>query len=262
MADILTYWGIYPDVINDVVERCEDALVKAGYRPTEINNWHENVKDNAVLDNDNLTNSILLEYLHGAVEMLNAKGYEANYYVNCSDTHLYINNEEFYEGDDLPELGEEKIEYYTKVLCDMIENLDFELAEQEDGMFCLIDTLGAYLGGTESYRDFQYAEGIIYRFSSFMDDYYYDDLKEAAQNYGIDTSADYNELYEAEKWVRIMDEHEDFKKYYFHAYEVMKLICLPSEIINKINLSDVAHSFDKERAKNKGAEKNERNTLD
>ena len=156
------------------------------------------------------------------------------------------------------DIEQEEIQHYTEVLKDMIENLDFELAEQEDGMFCLIDTLDAYMGGIESYRDFEYADGIIDRFSTFMDDYYYDDLEEAAQNYGIDTSADYNELYEAEKWVRIMDEHEDFKKYYFDEYEVMKLICLPSEIINKINLSDVAHSFDKERAKNKGAEKNER----
>lgn len=109
MADILTYWGIYPDVINDVVERCEDALSKAGYTLSEIDSWHESVKSNTVLDNENITNSILQQYLHEAVEMLNDKGYEADYYVNCSDTHLYINNEEFYEGDDLPELGEEKI---------------------------------------------------------------------------------------------------------------------------------------------------------
>ena len=103
MSDILPYLGIYPDVTNDVVERCEDALSKAGYTLCEIDDWHENVSDSMVLDNNNITNSILQEYLDQTAEMLRAKGYEADYFVNGGDTHLYINGEEFYEGNDLPE---------------------------------------------------------------------------------------------------------------------------------------------------------------
>lgn len=242
MANILSYWDIYPDVINDVVELCEDALVKAGYRPTEINNWHESVKDNTILNNDSITNSILQGYLCTTAEMLEEKGYEADYYINCSDTHLYINGEEFYEGDDLPALkpSEEEIEHYTKVLSDMIESMDFNLDKEEDGTFSLVDLSKTYLGGIESYEGFDEdcPSGIVERLDTFLNDYYFEDLEAAAEGiFGIDFSQP-DAPTTAEEWVEFMDENEGFKEVYLHEYEVMKLISSP-ELLDAINLNDV-----------------------
>ena len=263
MANILSYWDIYPDAINDVVERCEDALVKAGYRPTEIDNWHENVKDNAVLDNNNLTNSILQEYIYEAAQMLEEKGYAVNYYINCSDTHLYINGNEFYEGDDLPALepSEEEIEHYTKVFSDMIKSMDFNLDKQEDGTFSLVDLSKAYLGGIESYEGFDEdcPSAIVERLDTLLNESYFEDLEEAAESdLGVDFSQP-DAPTTAEDWVEFMDENEGFKEVYSHEYEVMKLISSP-EILDAINLNDVyelqtnaskekpsKHNIDKER---------------
>ena len=134
---------------------------------------------------------------------------------------------------------ENEINHYTKVFAEMLDVMEFSLDKQIDGNYCLEDEQEGYLGGIDSYRNFTSADEIIDRLGSFLEDYYYRDLEEAAcEEFGLKAS----ELpYSAEEWVQFLekDEYESFRAEYFHEYEVMKLISSPSEIINQINLSEV-----------------------
>lgn len=149
-------------------------------------------------------------------------------------------------------------EHFTKVLCEMLETMDFSLDKQIDGNYCLEDEQEGYLGGIDSYRNFTNADEIIDRLDNFLNDYYFADLEEAAEeDFGIDFSKTDVPI-TAEDWTAFLDEHEDFKKSYFHEYEVMKLISSP-EILELIKLDDVVRFFNPEKPKEteKGVIKNE-----
>lgn len=141
-------------------------------------------------------------------------------------------------------MDEKQIQHYTDVLCAMLETMDFSLDKQEDGNYCLVDEQGAYFGGMESYEDFEEgsAGAIVDRLCTYLNDHYFEDLEEIAEDEfdvdfsHIDVPAD------AEDWVKFMDEHEDFRETCFHEYEVMKLISSP-EILDSINLDDVVQRF-------------------
>lgn len=126
----------------------------------------------------------------------------------------------------------------------MLDVMDFSLDKQEDGKFCLVDGQDAYLGDVESYSGFENgnASAIIERLDTFLGDYYFGDLEEAAESeFGIDLSAD-DAPVTAEEWVVFLDKHEDFKKEYIHEYEVMRLISSPDDV-DLIDLDDVVHYF-------------------
>ena len=122
MEDILSTWGIYPDVISEVVKTCESALEKVGYTQFEIDNLHQSAYKNTykIPLASSITNTILEAYLYQTQTMLNQKGYQAYYDVNLDDTHLYINDKEYCAGNPLPAKQEKGSETHKK------NNYDYE----------------------------------------------------------------------------------------------------------------------------------------
>lgn len=147
-----------------------------------------------------------------------------------------------------PKTEDEERKHCTKVFCDMLDTMDFSLDKQEDGSYRLADEQGAYLGGAESYEGFEgnSADAIVERLDTCLNDYYFNDLENAADwDLGLDFSQP-DAPAAAEDWVRFMDKNEGFKETYRHEYEVMKLISSP-EALKQINLDDVVRYFNPEK---------------
>lgn len=93
----LSALNLYPQYIIDCHDTCIEALKSRGYPGVERNYDFENeVMDD--LDNigdwHDISNSIMAAMLSTTCAMLKEKGYEADFYVNGADTHLYIDGEE------------------------------------------------------------------------------------------------------------------------------------------------------------------------
>ena len=108
MADMMQFLNIYPKTIEDVASTCEQAMLDAGFNTREVDDMFEYVKqcfyDGDGMDYSDVTNSIISNFYGYTKEKLEEKlNTEVSYYVNCDDSHLYINGEEYFEGDDLIE---------------------------------------------------------------------------------------------------------------------------------------------------------------
>lgn len=101
----LHFFNIYPDEIEACSDKCEAALIDAGYHTRQIDDMYDEVKKSLTdgsINSDNITNGIMGEMLSRTQGMLQERFPNANidYYVNGLDTHLYINGEDFNKGDD------------------------------------------------------------------------------------------------------------------------------------------------------------------
>ena len=96
----LGYLGIYEEAINDAVEKCEAALDAVDATRSDINALHQDAlcQLKEVGDFGDITNSIISAYFETVIYFI--KKYrpnaEVDFYVNCDDSHLYIDNEEVY----------------------------------------------------------------------------------------------------------------------------------------------------------------------
>lgn len=124
----------------------------------------------------------------------------------------------------------EDILHYTKIFFNMLEVIDFELVKHEDG-YGLVDKQGGNFGDIESDR-YTNASQIIDRLDIYLNDFYFDDLEEAAESeYGI--TFKYQPVpSSAEEWITLMDKHEEFKKAYRHEYDVMDLIAFHAQDVD------------------------------
>lgn len=101
---------IYVDVVNDIIALCESAVEEAGYTARELSDevtqFLEDVVEMKTFLEDP-TNAIISAILIATRDMLEAKlveqlGFEVDidYYVNGEDSHLYIGDEEYFDGED------------------------------------------------------------------------------------------------------------------------------------------------------------------
>lgn len=97
--------------------------------------------------------------------------------------------------------------YYEDVLTAMLDTMELGLNEQANGKYEIIDYQDAYLGGLESFQNFDSAEAIVERLDNYINDYYIEDLQEVASSLG------YKNLPETEKeWVRFMDKAPKYER--------------------------------------------------
>lgn len=137
--------------------------------------------------------------------------------------------------------------YYEDVLTSMLDTMELGLCEQANGKYEIIDYQDAYLGGLESFQNFDSAKAVVERLDNYINDYYIEDLQEVASSLG------YKNLPETEKeWVRFMDKHPNMKEEYRHEYDVMKLVSSP-DILQHIGLWYIADHFEAIRKKEERA---------
>ena len=152
---------------------------------------------------------------------------------------------------------EQEIEHYTKVFCDMLETMEYSLEKKENGKYCLVDKQSEYLGNKKNYEEIEKgsASAVVDRVSTYLNDYYFNVLQSAASgDFDIDFSQP-DVPTTAEDWIKFMDANENFKKEYFHEYEVMKMLS-SSEILNAIKLDDVCQYFIFDATHEKGEKEN------
>lgn len=90
--------GIYADAINQIVMLCETAVDRYDCDPKgELGGRAQEYLEQTGNWND-ITNSIILAYLRTTSVMIKSRHPKWNieYYVNCYDSHLYINDREFF----------------------------------------------------------------------------------------------------------------------------------------------------------------------
>lgn len=100
----LGFLGIYPEAISDAISTSESVLKENGFTDYEIDNMNDialtTLKE--VGSFDHLTNSIIFAYFDAVKFMLERKfgdDMDVDYYINCHDSHFYIDNEEQYPED-------------------------------------------------------------------------------------------------------------------------------------------------------------------
>jgi len=104
----LSFLGIYTDDISNIIDICEDAVKSVG---TDISDYNDMVSvDYSGTENNgnnNITNTIIAEYLYQAENILNEAfeknglDIQADSYTNGSDSHLYAGGEEVRSGEDV-----------------------------------------------------------------------------------------------------------------------------------------------------------------
>lgn len=161
----LSFLGIYTDDISNIIDICEDAVKSVG---TDISDYNDMVSiDYSGTENNgnnNITNTIIAEYLYQAENILNEAfeknglDIQADSYTNGSDSHLYAGGEEIFSGEDVqnavltavqenlaPVLEKldipadtleesEKNPILGETLKDTIENIVSRIVEEMDGM--------------------------------------------------------------------------------------------------------------------------------
>ena len=98
--------GFYPDAIDDAADTAEAAMTDAGVCLSDIEYMYDDVRErfeNGELNYSDITNSLIDGYFEYAKEKIEQEisGIEISYYVNCNDTHFYVNGEEYWKGEDL-----------------------------------------------------------------------------------------------------------------------------------------------------------------
>jgi hypothetical protein len=90
--------GIYEDAINKAIETCEEAMTQFAFTDREINDMHDMAIDELEEAGDwrHITDSIIGAYYRVTADLIrqtDAK-VDVDYYVNCRDSHFYINGQE------------------------------------------------------------------------------------------------------------------------------------------------------------------------
>lgn len=112
MNNYLQLLGIYPDAINSAIEDAEKAVSLFGLNIDQLHKITEQYLTEAGSFAD-ITNSIIFEYFASAEYMIrdftgSRSEYEPAFYVNCYDSHFYINNINVVNIDDLDDLEVQK----------------------------------------------------------------------------------------------------------------------------------------------------------
>lgn len=98
MITNLQYLGIYSGAIDDSIGEVELAMQRLGFSTHEIQEMHEIAYDEMceVGRMDDITNSIIDCYFNTAKDVIKRRFPDLNvdFYVNCTDSHFYINGEE------------------------------------------------------------------------------------------------------------------------------------------------------------------------
>lgn len=98
MSKDLSFFGIYPEAINDAVDQCEIAMSNCGFNSDDIEYMYmladEELEHFGVWAN--ITNSIIEAYFTVTKEFIKNRfpEKEVEFYVNGSDSHFYIDGEE------------------------------------------------------------------------------------------------------------------------------------------------------------------------
>lgn len=87
--------GIYEDAINSAIDTAADAVEQ--YAPDKLNDLHKLADDDLTITFglDDITNKIILAYFLAAKWLIEEKtGAEVDCYINCDDSHLYVDDME------------------------------------------------------------------------------------------------------------------------------------------------------------------------
>lgn len=96
--DNINMIGIYPEAINSAINKCCSALDQYNCDPkNKIHDYAEEILTETGKWS-NITNSIIEAYFQATQYLLKRKkkNLKVEYYVNCNDSHLYINQEEIF----------------------------------------------------------------------------------------------------------------------------------------------------------------------
>ena len=95
----MNYMSIYEDDINNGIDTAEKAL-----NQLELSNYNDELHREAfeelkeIGDWDHITNSIIAAYFRIAQSIIERElpDVDTDYFVNCTDSHFYIGQEEVY----------------------------------------------------------------------------------------------------------------------------------------------------------------------
>lgn len=112
MNNYLQLLGIYPDAINSAISDAEWAVSLFGLNTDRLHEHAEMYLEEGGSFAD-ITNSIIFTYFASAEYMIrdftgSRSEYKPAFYVNCYDSHFYINNIDVVNIDDLDDLEVQK----------------------------------------------------------------------------------------------------------------------------------------------------------
>lgn len=94
----LAYLGIYPGAIDAAINSCETAMEKMGMSISEIDKMNEMALEEFQECGrlEDITNSVIGAYFDTTQYLIVEKfpGRKVDYYVNCEDSHFYLDGEE------------------------------------------------------------------------------------------------------------------------------------------------------------------------
>ena len=98
MITNLQYLSIYEKAIDWAISAAEEAIKRVGLGDQGVQDLNEMALDELKEsgDWDNITNSIIRAYFIVAYDMIKQTNpkIECSYYVNCYDSHFYMNGKE------------------------------------------------------------------------------------------------------------------------------------------------------------------------
>lgn len=100
MITNLAYLGIYPSAIDSAINSCEAAMKKVGMSISEIEKMNEMALEEfqECGSLEDITNSIIRAYFDTTQYLIVEKfpGKKVDYFVNCEDSHFFIDGEEMW----------------------------------------------------------------------------------------------------------------------------------------------------------------------
>lgn len=95
MITNLQYLRIYEDAINDAIGMSERAVER--YAPSRADELFDSAMEamKEIGTFDNITNSIIMSFFYAADQIIaqECPSVETDYYVNCHDSHFYVDHE-------------------------------------------------------------------------------------------------------------------------------------------------------------------------
>ncbi len=207
--------GTLCDLNDYIKEECVQELAdEYGKTPQELFNDNPMAMAACVLDN----------YGHGIVEFSpHNKDGQGQYSMDYND--FRVNNDQltqFMKDLNIPDEFRPEPVDYTKVFEEALGSLEMDLVKHLDG-FGLQDAQGANLANIEAER-FDDASEITDRLmGSYINDYYFNDLEDEAEQDVSDFISE-NCPSTAEEWVQFMDDHPSFLSNHTFEYNVMNML--------------------------------------
>ena len=98
MSNWMPFLGIYPVAIGNAIDQCELAMKNTGFGSHAISEMHDMAEEclKETGSFEDITNSIIYAYFSTTKDMIERcwPGHEVDYFINCSDSHFYIDGEE------------------------------------------------------------------------------------------------------------------------------------------------------------------------